>query len=321
MLIVQDDEEARLDLPREYGVDDIPVIVQDKTFDESGQLIEPERAGAGMLGSTILVNGTASPTFEVTAKLTRLRLLNASTARSYSFGFPDDREFEIIASDGGLLETPLRRSRVTLTPGERAEIVVRMSPGEEVTLRSYPQDLGVSGPGTGAEDELDVLRLDAADSLRPSPTLPSRLARIERLDPSQATTTRQFRLRTDRINDEPMDMNRIDDVVTVDTTEIWDVRNVSTLPHNFHVHGVQFQILSVDGRDPAPEFAGWKDTVYAPPGVRVRLIVRFTEHTDPATPYMYHCHLLWHEDLGMMGQFVVVAPGQAPERIHSHHNH
>jgi bilirubin oxidase len=291
------------------------MIVQDKTFDEGGQLIEPARRGAGMLGTTILVNGTASPTFEVRAELTRLRLLNASTARSYSFGLSDDREFEMIASDGGMLAAPVRLTRIRLTPGERAEIVIRMSPDENIILCSYQQDLGVLDGTTGAEDEFDVLTLNAADTLRPSPALPTRLSQIEPLDQGTVAVTRQFLMRTDRINDNQMDMNRIDHVVTVDTNEIWEVRNVSRVPHNFHVHDVQFQVISIGGQPPAPEAAGWKDTVYAPPNVPIRLIMRFTGHTDPATPYMYHCHLLWHEDVGMMGQFVVVNPGQNPEPI------
>lgn len=321
MFIIDDDEEASLDLPREYGVDDIPVIVQDKSFDESGQLVEPLHSGAGMLGDTILVNGTASATFEVAAEMTRLRLLNASTARSYSFGFADDREFDMIASDGGLLTEPARLTRITLTPAERAEVVVRMSPGESVALRSFPQDLGDISGNTGVEDDVDVLVLSAPDALRPSPALPAQLARIDPLDQTQAVITREFAIRTDRINDEQADMGRVDEVVTVDTVEIWDVVNVTSAPHNFHVHGVQFQVVEVNGQIPGPELAGWKDTVYAPPDIPIRLIMRFADHTDPATAYMYHCHLLWHEDGGIMGQFVVVEPGQDPEPLSNSHDH
>jgi FtsP/CotA-like multicopper oxidase with cupredoxin domain len=78
------------------------------------------------------------------------------------------------------------------------------------------------------------------------------------------------------------------------------------------VHTVQFQVLDIDGAPPPPELAGWKDTVYLAPGSEVRIIASFTDYADPTWPYMYHCHLLWHEDSGLMGQFVVVAPGQTP---------
>ncbi len=324
MFILDDDHESGLGLPRDYGIDDIPVIVQDKTFDDRGRLVETSRRDNGMIGDTILVNGTAGPVLDVTAQRTRLRILNASTARSYSFGFSDDRGFAMIASDGGLLREPVELTRILLTPGERAEIIVEMSPGQTTTLRSHPQDLGLSdsrGRSTGAADNLDIMLLRAGESLVPSAAVPARLAAVDRIDEADAVETREFELRNNRINGESMDMNRIDEVVTVDTAEIWEVWNGHRQPHNFHVHDVQFQVLSIDGRDPAPELSGWKDTVYLPPGRRFRLIMRFTEYADPTTPYMYHCHLLWHEDEGMMGQFVVVEPGQEPGPIDADHDH
>jgi FtsP/CotA-like multicopper oxidase with cupredoxin domain len=111
------------------------------------------------------------------------------------------------------------------------------------------------------------------------------------------------------INNASMDMNRIDLVAHLDTSEVWVVSNAMALPHNFHVHDVQFQILDVSGQKPPPELAGWKDTIYVPPGAQLRIIMRFTDYADPRSPYMFHCHLLTHEDKGMMGQFVVIEPG------------
>jgi FtsP/CotA-like multicopper oxidase with cupredoxin domain len=107
-----------------------------------------------------------------------------------------------------------------------------------------------------------------------------------------------------------MEMERIDATVTRGTTEIWNVENRDGTPHNFHVHDVQFQVLSVGGATAPPYLSGWKDTVYLAPGQPVRLILRFTDHSDRNVPYMFHCHLLYHEDAGMMGQFVVVEPGE-----------
>jgi hypothetical protein len=103
-----------------------------------------------------------------------------------------------------------------------------------------------------------------------------------------------------------MDPGRIDEVVEVGTTEIWEVRSLDAFPHNFHVHDVQFQVVSIDGTPPPPELAGRKDTIYLEPRRRYRLIMRFEDFTDPAAPYMFHCHLLLHEDEGLMGQFLVV---------------
>jgi bilirubin oxidase len=314
MFIVDDEQEAALDLPRTYGIDDVPVIVQDKSFDEDGQFLETRRRDTGMLGDTILVNGTPAPVFTVTRERTRLRLLNASTARSYAFGFSDGREFTMIASDGGLLGAPVRLTRVQLTPGERAEIILDAAAGETVTLRSAPQELGLSDRHaleSGARDELDILQFRAAARLGASAEIPARLATFGPLAEAPVAATRQFELRSFTINGETMDMGRIDTVVHARTWEIWEVRNSHGTPHNFHIHDVQFRILDIDGSPPTPELAGWKDTVYLPPRTKIRLIMRFGDHTDPTVPYMYHCHMLWHEDVGMMGQFVVVEPGQS----------
>ncbi len=109
-----------------------------------------------------------------------------------------------------------------------------------------------------------------------------------------------------------MDVDRIDEVVESNTTEIWEVHNSSGTPHNFHPHGVSFTVLEVAGDAAPPHLRGLKDTVYVPPGKTVRFVTRFGDDTDADTPYMFHCHLLEHEDRGMTGQFVVVEPGQAP---------
>jgi FtsP/CotA-like multicopper oxidase with cupredoxin domain len=102
-----------------------------------------------------------------------------------------------------------------------------------------------------------------------------------------------------------MDMHRVDEVVAVDTTEVWELSNTDGAPHSFHPHLVHFTVLDIDGSPPPPELAGWKDTIYVPPGSRVRIIARFDDYADPDTPFMFHCHVLLHEDKGMMGQFTV----------------
>jgi suppressor of ftsI len=96
------------------------------------------------------------------------------------------------------------------------------------------------------------------------------------------------------------------------------------MPHSFHVHDVQFRIASIDGEAPPRELAGWKDTIFARPETEYELILRFEDYADRDTPYMYHCHLLWHEDQGMMGQFAVVEPGQRAtmtEETNDHDHH
>jgi FtsP/CotA-like multicopper oxidase with cupredoxin domain len=285
---------------------------------------------AGFLGDRTMVNGTLRPYAEVGDELIRLRLLNASTSRTYSFGFPDGRAFSLIATDGGLLERPEPMERVQLSPGERAEIVVPMRAGERVMLRSFPQDNYGSAwqrRFSGGDDSFDVLELRAAPRLRPSAGLPSAMGAVETPDGSAAVRGRHFDLKRSGINGRPMDMGRVDETVTRGTTEVWTVRNGNGMPHNFHVHDVQFRVLEVNGEAPPPALRGPKDTVFLPHGTVMRLALRFTGPADPDTPYMYHCHLLYHEDEGMMGQFVVVEKGEAaaggriptgPGRTHHH---
>ncbi|MGL5850458.1 MAG: multicopper oxidase domain-containing protein, partial [Phycicoccus sp.] len=162
----------------------------------------------------------------------------------------------------------------------------------------------------GGDDRFDVLQLRAADDLRPSPEPPDLLAPAPDLSGDDVSRTRTFDLSGTAINGREMDIARIDETVTVDATERWVVRSADGGPHNVHLHGAQFRVESVDGAPPPPELAGWKDTVFLPGDREVALLLRFRDHTDPDTPYMVHCHLLRHEDQGMMAQFVVVAPGE-----------
>jgi len=315
MFILDDPQASALALPKEYGVDDIPVIVQDKAFGGSGGLKESNSflSGLGLLGNEIVVNGTYAPFLTATTEQVRLRLLNGSNARTYNFGFADDRQFAIVGTDGGLLPAPYRTNRVMMSPGERVEIVLAVAPRERVVLRSYPPALEggmLNDRFSGGKDQFDVLEVRGADSLKPSPAVPASLVPVERLDPAQATTTRTFDIGDNMINEKKMDMNRVDATVHGGTTEVWNVRNLDGAPHNFHIHGVDFQVLSIAGAEPPPELRGWKDTVFTRSGKVIRLLVRFGDETDPQHPFMLHCHVLFHEDQGMMAQFVVVAPGQ-----------
>jgi FtsP/CotA-like multicopper oxidase with cupredoxin domain len=300
-------------LPDEYGVDDIPLIVQDASFTPTGELDfeAGETTAVGFVGDTVVVNGAIGAYLEADHERIRLRVLNASTARVYRLAMADDRPFAVIASDGGLLAEPVVTSSVQLSPAERAEVVVDLRPGETTALVSHTPDLGarvdaarIFGGGT-----FEVLQIRAADRLVPSPDLPTTTATLPAATRDSAAGHRSFVLGGRVINGRLMDMGRVDEVVTVDTTEIWSVTNQSSQPHNFHVHDGQFRVLSMEGSPPPAELAGWKDTVYVAPTTTVEMLVRFETYTDPGFPYMYHCHLTVHEDQGMMGQFVVVEPG------------
>ncbi len=315
-MFILDDRGAEISaLPHRYGVDDIPVIVQDKQFTDAGELDEGSSflGGIGILGDTIAVNGTVAPYLDIETERARLRLLNASNARSYEFGFADDRAFSMVASDGGLLAAPYVTDRIALSPGERAEIVVTMRPGERAVLRSTPPPLGLdplSRRFSGGADTLDILQLRAADRLAASASVPQRLADVPRLRAPQPVQRRSFHLGDETVNGQRMDMSRIDATVTRDTTEIWRLENNDGTPHNFHIHGVQFQVLAVGGRTPPPQLLGYKDTLFLNPNVPYEIIVPFGSFADAAAPFMFHCHVLYHEDQGMMGQFVVVNSGQ-----------
>ena len=145
----------------------------------------------------------------------------------------------------------------------------------------------------------------------PITALPASLVSINRLQKGQAARTRPFVLEMGfsgpmKINGKSMDMDRIDETIKLNDTEIWEVTNHSDRPHPFHVHDIQFLILTRDGSPPAENESGWKDTVLVMPRETVRFITHFSDFSDPGNPYMFHCHILEHEDAGMMGQFVVV---------------
>lgn len=321
----EDDEKTGAStLPSEYGVDDIPMIVQDRAFDGDNQFEQKERLGGslGVVGDEVLVNGTIGPYVDVTTRLVRLRLLNGSNARLYHFGFSDDRTFSLVATDGGLLARPWNTERLYLSPGERVEIVVAFKPGERVELRSYPSEHGGNlGRLSGLDDRLDICQFRAADTLSDEARIPAAPGVAPDLAGEKVAKKRSFVLASDQINGRSMAMDRIDFGVRTDTVEVWDVVNDNGYLHNFHVHDVQFQVLTVGGGKPEPHLRGWKDTVLLIPGEHYRLAMRFRGHTDPNMPYMYHCHLLQHEDNGMMGQFVVLDEGEKVGAVARSHHH
>ena len=331
-IYVRDDEEDALNLPSEYGVDDIPLIVQDRLLDSSGKLLYPQNMHAQMMGvrgDRLYVNGTQNAVFDARTGLIRLRILNGSNARFYDFSLSSGQTMQLIASDGGLLELPHAVRSLRLAPGERAQILVDLSEGRPLSLVATSPDnsmgmmsgdgggmMGGGMMGRGREDTqtdepFRVLDIRPAGS-SPRRNLPPQLAALPALNPSLAVRTRRFVLDMGMmgggmsINGASMDMNVINERVPVGEWEIWEIANASMMAHPFHIHNAQFRVIDRNGRTPPPLETGYKDTVIVDPREQVRLLLRFEEHTDPDLPYMYHCHILEHEDAGMMGQFVVV---------------
>ncbi|MEH7224111.1 multicopper oxidase domain-containing protein [Bacillus sp. JJ1566] len=320
MFIIDDEDSNKL--PSEYGVDDIPLIIQDKLFTSDGQMKEDNEGVFGTLGNEILVNGTYDPFLEVTSSQVRFRLLNGSNARAYHFGFTDGRSFKLVANDVGLLQEPVTMDRFMLSPGERAEIVVEFKPGEETILHSFSGNNGID------KGEFDLLKIVAASELTQVAPIEGQLSTVPPIEVPTDAPVRQFKLTMEnKINDKLMDMNRIDEVVPAGTTEIWEINNFGW-SHNFHIHNAAFRVLDINDKEPAEYERGRKDTVFIPNGSKVRIVVEFGDYPDPNVPYMYHCHLLRHEDDGMMGQFLLVEPGtesQVPTTLpkkgngHDHH--
>jgi FtsP/CotA-like multicopper oxidase with cupredoxin domain len=310
MFIIEDEDSKKL--PSDYGVNDIPLIVQDKLFTSDGKLSEDDDTTFGLLGDEILVNGTHDPYLKVTANQVRFRLLNGSNARAYNFSFDDGRSFKIVANDAGLLQAPVTLDRFMLSPGERAEIVVEFEPGDETILHSYSSGAGIEN------GEFDLLKIIAADQLTETAPIDGQLSSVPPIEAPEGATVREFKMTMESmINDKVMDMHRIDEVVPAGTKEIWIINNFGW-SHNFHIHNAAFRILDVNDEEPQEYERGRKDTVYIPNGAKVRLAVEFGDYPDPNTPLMYHCHLLKHEDDGMMGQFLLVEPGtesQTPTQL------
>ena len=329
LFYIDDTRSDALNLPSDYGIDDIPLVLQDRSFNEDGSFRYASSMHdrmIGMMGQFMLVNGTAFARFKVKKRLTRLRVLNGSNARIYNLEFADKREFQQIATDGGLLQRPVSMHSIVLAPGERAEILVGFSPGDDVMLRhkSLPEragsSMGMMGNMMATNDQpFDIMRFETTPDLSGPQQIPTQLIKPRNWSVNAVARTRQFTLNMQMgmgmmrggggfgINGRPMDMNRIDARVPLGDVEIWDIFNDSPMAHPFHIHDTQFRILDRGGKPPHANELGLKDTVLINSGERVRVITQFENYADARSPYMFHCHILEHEDAGMMGQFVVVA--------------
>jgi FtsP/CotA-like multicopper oxidase with cupredoxin domain len=333
MIITEDDGDTA-SLPHSYGIDDLPVVIQDRHFFADGT--HPYSAGktltmrdmmAGVRGETMLINGVRTPRRVVPRGLVRLRLLNGSNARIYNVGVSDNRSFLHIASDGGLLDAPLTTSRVLLAPGERAEILVDFgadAAGAQVRLQSFSGEvfssLYTGAMGANLTDALDRTTFDLmtfeAGSETSSSVTPTSFEPIVRTPEGTAVRTRPiaFAMAMGSFTINGATMTGLGSAVPAainyqiknGDTEIWSVTNTSGVSHPLHLHNRHFQILDIDGAPPPPALAGWKDTTIIAPGRTLRLIVGFDGTPDVEFPYMFHCHILEHEDMGMMGQFYIV---------------
>ena len=299
LFYIEDENSKRLDIPKEYGVNDIPLVVQDKRFTNNGNIpynLSMSDLMNGFLGDTIIINGAINPELDVKNEVIRLRFLNGSNARTYQFNFSDNTKFYQIASDGGFLEESVEMNVVRLSPGERAEILLDLSDynvGDKITLR---------------DANYNLMTISIVEESSKTVDIPKKLVEIDDYNKDEIVRSREFVMSgmgpMVTINGKQMNMDRIDERLKIGELEEWVITNDSSgmpTPHPFHVHAVQFRIIERNGQEPPLNERGWKDTVLVDNGEEVRVLVKFRK----AGLFMYHCHILEHEDSGMMGQFLV----------------
>ena len=323
LIIVRDSIENSLNLPRTYGIDDIPLILTDRDFTSANQFsVVP-------YGDSMLTNMTLRAAFQVPAQVVRFRVLNAAIERSFNIGFSDNRSFYVIASDGGLLSAPVALTRYVLHAGERIEILVNCTgqSGTSVDLKAYNSALNQQTPGGDvfpngpfanflARKDFNILHLSVvAATNNPVTSIPSALTTLQPLSVSNASLTRYLSISdtmvpgipgaTFLLNHRLFNLSRNDYSVPLNNTEIWQITNNGNFGHPFHIHDVEFNIISSGGVAPVAAQAGWKDVVFIPAKTTVKFIAKFEDYADALHPFMFHCHIALHEDEGMMGQFVV----------------
>jgi blue copper oxidase len=338
MIWVRDEQELALPLPRTYGIDEFPIILQTKAFNSEGEIMAHSNSD-----TLLCVNATYDASLSVPACVIRLHLLNGSSQRAFHVGLSEDLPFHLMATDGGLLPSSLELDRLRLAPGERAEILVDCSglEGQTLSLMSYASEFsnGVYGgtypgmgfgqqltgynpnPMNGGNFQLLELTVDAPLNEEAVFEIPSTL------DPSNSNPFLQAEANVQRnltmspvsmgsnalngefvFNGAPFDMDVINYTIPLNNIEIWNITNSSPIGHPFHIHDVQFYLIERNGVTPPAEEMGRRDVVFIPAMQSAKFICQFSDFADDVIPYMYHCHMLVHEDGGMMGQFKVVAP-------------
>ncbi|MFT3865584.1 MAG: multicopper oxidase family protein [Solirubrobacterales bacterium] len=315
MFIVDDDFEASLPLPS--GDRDLALTIADRSFDGANQLTDPftdlRPPDDGIVGAKVLVNGAFLPHHRVEARRYRLRILNVSQFRAYDLHLSNGAPLVQIAADGGLLPRPLRRRRILLGPAERVEVVVDFAAarGGTLELRSAGRRRGRDPYGSHSYDgPLVQFRVDGA-RLRDRTEVPARLRPLP-------AWTRKARRRPDHtwtitvgglfktvwlINGRTFDPAYADASPRLGSLVTWEIRNETAVAHLMHLHHTSWYLLSRDGRPPPPWEDCLKDTFFVYPGERILVAGRLTDHPGR---FVVHCHMLDHEDHGLMSQFRVV---------------
>jgi spore coat protein A, manganese oxidase len=316
MWIVDDELDASLPLPR--GERDIPLMICDRSFDRDNQLTDPFRhelrpPADGIVGERILVNGAFMPHHRVSARRYRLRILNVSQFLSYSVHLSNGAPMIQIATDSGLMPKPVRRTELLLGPAERAEVIVDFASarGQTVELRSSKRHRGrnVDGSHTyagalmqfrvGAERLPDRTRVPRR--LRPLPDWTKKVSRVP--DHTWEITVGGLFKTTWLINGRTFNPGYADAFPKLGSTVTWEVHNRTGVAHLMHLHHTDWYLLERDGKPPPPWEDCLKDTFFVYPNEKILLAGHFSDY---AGKFVVHCHMLDHEDHGLMSQFEVV---------------
>ena len=331
MLIIEDEDEERLrqSLDLELGRTDIPLVIQDKTFNSDGSLFYQQRF-MGFYGNTILANLTPNAYLDVSPRIYRFRLLNGANARVFRLSVKKGYSlvpFYLIGVEGGLLASAVRVDEILLSPGERADILLDLSgfsDGDILKIVSSRHNL--SGNAQVSDSEFDVLELRVKGSSSYDKRIPATLSQLASISatnvPTRTFPLSVFRMRfyiDGKIWDNDNPLKDYGYTLNNKSVEIWEIVNNTGMYHPMHLHGYQFQVLE---RENSPESIrslainssglmatdlGWKDTVLVAPFERVKIAVDFTHSFGYEQIYLFHCHILEHHDLGMMVNFRVKA--------------
>lgn len=308
MIIVEDSSDASAALPSDYGVDDVPLIFQSLAVDTDGD-IKYDAAGYRLSTTTfpLLLNGTNVDSttlgFTATKTRTRFRALNASPSDIIVIQRSDGGTLTQISTDQGYLTAATEVTTIRLVAGARAEFVM------DLTADATLQAVITTGWIRGGSGTYDVLAVTASGTDTPA-DLPTTLNTIDRYD------TSDFTARTITLSQSGASME-INGAIgttmaamsmistTVGAKEIWTIQNATQLEHSFHLHDVPYQLIAINGEDPTGVQLGWYDTYEVVGGGSIKIAMEFTDFADDTYMYMLHCHLLQHEDEGMMASLMV----------------
>ncbi|HKN04610.1 MAG TPA: multicopper oxidase CueO [Buttiauxella sp.] len=381
LVLIEDSESRALRLPKQWGIDDVPLIIQDKRFNADGQIdyqLDLMSAAVGWFGDTLLCNGTVYPQHANPRGWLRLRLLNGCNARSLNIAASDNRPLYVIASDGGLLAEPVKVTELSMLMGERFEVLVDTRDGKAFDIVTLPvKQMGMTV--APFDQPVPVVRIQPL-IIAAYGELPDKLVTVPAIPNHEGVTERWLQLMMDpmldmmgmqalmdkygpqamggmnmsghenmgnmgnmgnmsnmsnmsnmgnmsnmdhgsmnhgkqgagfdfhnanKINGKAFDMNTPAFAAEKGKYEKWTISGEGDMMlHPFHIHGTQFRILSENGKPVETHRQGWKDTVRVEGG-RSEVLVRFDHTATKEQSYMAHCHLLEHEDTGMMLGFTV----------------